>query len=159
MNTIWVPAMPVVPVASVTSSPFERLVGLSRAELAATRDLPAAERRLSIPNFIELFRWEAIRLLLPLQLPTPGDAPPWAGRRCRSFYQWQPSEDLLSSADLVGWDEFDLSLRLFDFFPWRPYFAQRFKSQLGPPPFDPLSLALGRLSGALPGLGLGNAGG
>ena len=35
-----------------------------------------------------------------------------------------------------------LALRLFDFSPWRPYFAQRFKSQLGPPPFDPLSLGL-----------------
>jgi hypothetical protein len=33
-------------------------------------------------------------------------------------------------------------LRLFDFSAWRPYFAQRFKSQFGPPPFDPLSLGL-----------------
>ena len=43
---------------------------------------------------------------------------------------------------MVGVDEFDLTLRLFDFSPWRPYFAQRFKSQFGPPPFDPLSLGL-----------------
>jgi hypothetical protein len=34
-------------------------------------------------------------------------------------------------------------LRLFDFSPWRAYFAQRFQSQFGPPPFDPLSLGLG----------------
>jgi hypothetical protein len=34
-------------------------------------------------------------------------------------------------------------LRLFDFTPWRPYFAERFRSQYGPPPFDPLSLGLG----------------
>jgi hypothetical protein len=34
-------------------------------------------------------------------------------------------------------------LRIFDFSAWRPYFARRFHSQLGPPPFDPLSLGLG----------------
>jgi hypothetical protein len=34
-------------------------------------------------------------------------------------------------------------LRLFDFSSWRPYFAERFRSQYGPPPFDPLSLGLG----------------
>ena len=39
-------------------------------------------------------------------------------------------------------NEFDLALRLFDFTPWRPYFARRFKRQFGPPPFDPLSLGL-----------------
>jgi hypothetical protein len=47
------------------------------------------------------------------------------------------------SETLDGLDEFDLMLRLFDFSSWRPYFAQRFRSQLGPPPFDPLSLGLG----------------
>lgn len=44
---------------------------------------------------------------------------------------------------MLGLDDFDLMLRLFDFTPWRPYFAQRFHSQYGPPPFDPLSLGLG----------------
>jgi hypothetical protein len=43
---------------------------------------------------------------------------------------------------LLGLAEFHLSLRLFDFSAWRPYLAQRFKSQLGPPPFDLLSLGL-----------------
>ena len=62
---------------------------------------------------------------------------------CRSFYQWLPPDELQTSADLAGVDELDLVLRLFDFSPWRPYFAQRFKSQFGPPPFDPLSLGLG----------------
>ncbi len=33
-------------------------------------------------------------------------------------------------------------LRLIDFSAWRPYFAQRFNSQMGLPPFDPLSLGL-----------------
>jgi hypothetical protein len=47
-----------------------------------------------------------------------------------------------SAAPIWALDEFDLMLRLFDFSAWRPYFAQRFKSQLGPPPFDPLSLGL-----------------
>jgi hypothetical protein len=142
MNTIWVPATPVSPAVVIPDSPFEQLACFSRAELSATRHVPAAERRLLIPNFVELFRWEAIQPLLPLELPTPGDPPAWAGRRCRSCYQWQASEDLASSADLLALDEFDLSLRLFDFSPWRPYFAQRFKSQFGPPPFDPLSLGL-----------------
>ncbi len=142
MNTIWVPAAPVIPVVMVSSSPFQSLVSLSRAELSATRDRPATQRRLLNPNFVALFRWETIRRLLPLRLPTPGQPPPWVGRACRSYYQWQPSDDLSSSTDLFGLDEFDLALRLFDFSPWRPYFAQRFKSQLGPAPFDPLSLGL-----------------
>ena len=84
MNTIWVPATPLVPETTIPDSPFQSLASFSRAELAATRALPAAERRLLIPNFVALFRWEAIQPLLPLQLPTPGDPPPWAGRRCRS---------------------------------------------------------------------------
>lgn len=53
-----------------------------------------------------------------------------------------PPDDIESSADLESLDLFDLILRLFDFTPWRPLFAQRFKSQFGPPPFDPLSLGL-----------------
>jgi hypothetical protein len=142
MNTLWIPAMPLVPAGAVPDSPFHTLTSYSRADLAATRHLPAAERRLLLPHFVELFRWEAIQPLLPLRLPTPGDPPPWAGRRCRSHYQWLPSPDLASSADLAGLDEFDLMLRLFDFSAWRPYFAQRFHSQFGPPPFDPLSLGL-----------------
>ena len=142
MNTIWIPATPLVPAVAVPDSPFHTLTGFSKAELAATRQLSAAERRLLLPHFVELFRWEAIQPLLPLRLPTPGDPPPWVGRRCRSHYQWLPSQDLASSAALAGLDEFDLMLRLFDFSAWRPYFAQRFKSQFGPPPFDPLSLGL-----------------
>jgi hypothetical protein len=142
MNTYWVPATPIAQVISISASPFQNLASFSRADLAASRSLPAAERRLQIPNFVALFCWEAIQPLLPLQLPTPGDPPPWAGRWCRSYYRWQPSPDLVSSAELSRVDEFDLILRLFDFSPWRPYFAQRFKSQFGPPPFDPLSLGL-----------------
>jgi hypothetical protein len=66
----------------------------------------------------------------------------WTGRACRSFYRWMAPEDIRTAEDLTGLDDFDLALRLFDFTPWRGYFAQRFKSQLGPPPFDPLSIGL-----------------
>lgn len=142
MNPILVPATPVTSAIPVAGSPFRSLGSFSRTELQETRSLAAAERRRLIPNFVELFRWEAIRPLLPLQLPTPGSPSPWAGRLCRSFYRFLPPDDLLESADLALLDEFDLFLRLFDFAPWRPYFAQRFKSSLGPPPFDPLSLGL-----------------
>jgi hypothetical protein len=140
--SLWIPAAPVIPVVEAPDSPFHALPRFSRAELSATRSLAAAERRLLIPNFVALFCWEAIRPRLPLRLPTPGNPPPWEGRLCRSCYRWQPSEDLVSNADALALDEFDLMLRLFDFCAWRPYFAQRFKSQLGPPPFDPLSLGL-----------------
>lgn len=69
----------------------------------------------------------------------PGKTRPWLGRYCRSQYQWLEAHDL----DILRLDEFELMLRLFDFTPWRPYFAERFRSQYGPPPFDPLSLGLG----------------
>jgi hypothetical protein len=142
MSAILVPATPLIASVTVSDSPFSRLQSFSRSELSQTREIEAAKRRLLIPNFVELFRWEALHPLLPLQLPTPGHPPAWNGRLCRSFYQWLPPDDLHTSADLVGLDEFDLFLRLFDFSPWRPYFAQRFRSQFGPPPFDPLSLGL-----------------
>ena len=148
--SILVPATPVAVSVTVLDSPFFGLQPLTRAEFAALRELPAAERRLQIPNFVDCFQWEAIRPLLPLKLSTPGDPPPWRERWCRSHYRWLPSDDLHSSANpsassgeaLVGLDAFDLTLRLFDFTPWRPYFARRLKSQFGPPPFDPLSLGL-----------------
>jgi hypothetical protein len=57
MNTLWVPATPVIPTVEVPDNPFRQLASFSRAELAATRHLPAAERRLLLPNFVKLFRW------------------------------------------------------------------------------------------------------
>ena len=142
MNKVLVPAAPVAASIAMPDSPFHQLRSFSRSQLAETRDLPAAERRLLIPNFVELFRWEAIRPLLPFQLPTPGNPPPWQERSCRSYYQWKPPDHLHSSADLIGMDPFDLCLNIIDFSPWRPYFGPRFKSNFGPPPFDPLSLGL-----------------
>ena len=115
----WIPAAEVVAQVEISNSPFLDLQSFSRTELQETRSLPAAERRLLIPNFVEIFRWEAIRPLLPLRVPTPGAPPAWRSRICRSFYRWLPPNELVSSADLVGLDAFDLMLRLFDFSPWR----------------------------------------
>jgi hypothetical protein len=47
-----------------------------------------------------------------------------------------------SRAAWQGLDDFDLILRLYDFSAWRPILGQRFASQCGPPPFDPVSLGL-----------------
>ena len=143
MKPIWVPAMPVTATVTIAASPFGELKNMTRSELTESRTIPAAERRLQIPNFVEIFRWEAIHPLLPLKLPTPGEPSAWTGRLCRSHYQWLEPNDIHSSAEVLCLDEFDLLLRLFNFTPWRPYFASRFRSQLGPPPFDPLSLGLG----------------
>jgi hypothetical protein len=143
MKPIWIPAIPLSAVVTLAASTFSELKSLTRSELAESRAIPAAERRLQIPNFVEIFRWETIRPLLPLKLPTPGEPSAWTGRLCRSHYQWPIPDDIHSSAEVLRLDEFDLLLRLFDFAPWRPYFASRFRSQLGPPPFDPLSLGLG----------------
>jgi len=142
MKTMLVPATPVVSALEMLNSPFHQLQSVSRSQLAESRDLPAAKRRLLLPQFVPLFRWETIRSLLPIQLPTPDNPPPWKARGCRSCYQWRPPDPLLSRTEVGGMDPFDLDLCLFDFTPWRPYFASRFKSCLGPPPFDPLSLGL-----------------
>jgi hypothetical protein len=139
MSAHWVPAQALSAQISIPGSPFQQLQRQTRVQLAASRALPAAARRLQLPNFVALFRWEAIRPLLPLKLPAPAAPSPWTGRLCRSYYQWLEGDDI----SILGLDEFDLLLRLFNFSPWRPYFAARFRSQYGPPPFDPLSLGLG----------------
>jgi len=143
MNTVWIPSTAKSVIIEPPSNLFGSLQRLSRAELVESRTLPAAERRLQLPHFVETFHWESIRSLLPLQLPTPGEAPAWSGRVCRSYYQWLGIEDLPFGTEVLHLDEFDLLLRLFDFSAWRRYLAQRFRSQYGPPPFDPVSLGLG----------------
>jgi hypothetical protein len=70
MNSLLVPVAPLLTSITMPDSPFHRLQILSHSELAKTRTIPASERRLLIPNFAGLFRFEAIRHLLPLQLPT-----------------------------------------------------------------------------------------
>jgi len=123
-------------------SPFHALPTLSRAELADTRDLAAADRRRLSQQFVQTFTWETVRPLLPLRLELPPAAPIWRARTCRSHYVWLPPDDLPSPEAWQGLDNFDLVLRLFDFSPWRPILGQRFSSNLGPPPFDPVSLGL-----------------
>ena len=158
MPRLWVPAptpAQTLSEACVPDSPFHQLLGFTRRLLRETRDIPAAERRLLLPNFIETCHWAAIRPRLPLRLvvaptqPAPGqDQPPtlpvWRPRYCRSHYVWLPPENTLTDAPAAwqGLDDFDLSLRLFDFSAWRPILGQRFASQCGPPPFDPVSLGL-----------------
>jgi len=142
MSTVLVPAVKGLCPDQVADSPFHRLVSLSRRDLAATRGVPAAQRRLLTEHFVATFQWEAIRSLLPLRLVALPDVQPWESRRCRSFYTWLPPDDIHSADDLDGLDDFDLILRLFDFSPWRPILAQRFRSHLGPPPFDPVSIGL-----------------
>jgi hypothetical protein len=130
---------------TVPESPFHNLVGLSRQELADTREMEACERRLLTRHFVSTFQWSTIRPHLPLRLVIPWDVPAWRPRFCRSHYTWSPPPDSLSAQDLAGLDDFDLVLRLFDFSAWRPVLAQRFRSHMGPPPFDPVSIGLGIL--------------
>jgi hypothetical protein len=158
MTSLWVPAPTPAQVLTephLPDSPFHQLLGFTRAQLRATRDIPAAERRLWLPNFVATFCWAAIRPRLPLRLvvaptqPTagpdqPAPLPIWQPRYCRSHYVWLPPEATLgpSPAAWQGLDDFDLLLRLFDCSAWRPILGQRFASQYGPPPFDPVSLGL-----------------
>jgi len=133
-------ALPCIP-----DSPFHNLVGLSRTEMAASRGVEAPERRLLTERFVSTFSWSAIRFQLPLRLVVPSDVPLWQPRHCRSYYEWLPPEETLTAQDLRGLDDFDLILRLFDFSAWRPILSQRFRSHMGPPPFDPVSIGLGVL--------------
>ncbi|MGD8501595.1 MAG: hypothetical protein PVJ86_13165 [Phycisphaerales bacterium] len=126
----------------VPDSPFHNLVGLSRTEMVKSRGEDAEERRLLTKHFVSTFAWSAIRPLLPLRLVMPPDVPHWRPRHCRSYYRWLPPEEILTAKDLDGLDDFDLVLRLFDFGAWRPILAQRFRSHMGPPPFDPVSIGL-----------------
>jgi hypothetical protein len=145
MASLRIPAPQATQILTTTAlpdSPFQQLVGLSRAQMAATRDVPAAQRRLLTERFVSSLQWDSVRPHLPFRLALPAEVPAWQPRRCRSHYVWLPPNAMRSAADLVGLDDFDLVLRLFDFTAWRPILAQRFRSHFGPPPFDPLSLGL-----------------
>jgi hypothetical protein len=144
MNTsrFWVPADEVPYPKEEGKCAFQGLKTPPRSEFAESRELPAAQRRLMTPGFIQAFHWETVRPRLPLRPRPMEPTSAWTGRVCRSFYRWMAPDDIRTVQDLVGLDDFDLALRLFDFTPWRGFFAQRFKSQLGPPPFDPLSIGL-----------------
>lgn len=151
--TVWIPASAPYTPFEVTVRPLAGLGRLSLQEWDTLQVLTAAERRLYVPGFVDVFRWEAFRAHLPLQVAPLPDVPSWPGRRCRSYYQWTPPETPLTLAQWHGLDDFDVILRLFDFSGWRPLFAQRLRSHLGPPPFDPLSLGLGILLARAKGWG------
>jgi len=142
MALFLIPAQEAPVSAPQREAPFARLGCLSRQELAATREIPAAARRLLVPRFVELFQWAAIQPLLPFTPVISTEVPPWEARRCRSYYRWVFPTDIRSDEDLERFDDLDLILRFFDFSPWRPVLAQRFQSHFGPPPFDPVSLGL-----------------
>ena len=143
--TLWIPVSAPYAPLEVPASPFATLGSLSRQEWETLRVVAAAERRLYVPHFVDVFQWDALRAHLPLRVAPLPDVPPWLGRRCRSSYQWLPPQATLTQQDWDSLDDFDVILRLFDFSAWRPLFAQRLRSQLGPPPFDPLSIGLGIL--------------
>lgn len=126
-------------------SPFHQLRGsATRGEFAAARVVAAGERRRLTEHFQACFDWKRIRHLLPLRLLVPAEVPSWQPRRCRSHYRWLVPD---APPDWRSLDDFDLVLRLFDFSAWRPILAQRLRSHLGPPPFDPVSLGLLTLLG------------
>jgi len=126
----------------VPESPFHRLTTFSRSELANTRNISAEDRRLLTEHFVSIFQWDVVCLHLPIRLELPPGVRYWRPRICRSYYQWIPPDDIQSADDLIGLDNFDLVLRLVDFTPWRPILGQRFSSNFGPPPFDPVSIGL-----------------
>jgi hypothetical protein len=71
MASLWVPAPTPAQVLTephLPDSPFHQLRSCTRQLLCATRELPAAERRLLLPNFRETFDWAAVRPWLPLRL-------------------------------------------------------------------------------------------
>ena len=71
MVSLWVPAP--TPAQALTEpdlpdSPFHQLLGFTRRLLHDTRDIPATQRRLLLPNFVATFTWATVRPLLPLRL-------------------------------------------------------------------------------------------
>jgi hypothetical protein len=150
-------ALPLAPdqmgLPCVPSSPFHNLLGLSRTDMVASRELEAAERRLLTEHVVDTFQWSSVYPLLPLRLAVPPDLPPWRPRHCRSYYRWLPPAQTLTADELQGLDDFDLVLRLFDFSAWRPLLAQRFRSHMGPPPFDPVTIGVAALLARYKGWG------
>ena len=71
MNSILVPATPIVPAVNIPDSPFSQLQSFSRAELAESRETPAAQRRLLLPSRssrLRRRRFRAYRDLHPVRL-------------------------------------------------------------------------------------------
>jgi hypothetical protein len=62
MNTsrFWVPADETLPIATEAMGAMQALRTLSRNEFIENRELPAAERRLITPGFVQAFQWDTI---------------------------------------------------------------------------------------------------
>ena len=61
MASLLVPAPMETQILTATAlpdSPFQQLAGLSRVQMAATRDVPAAQRRLLTEHFISTLQWD-----------------------------------------------------------------------------------------------------
>ncbi len=79
-TTQWVPASdPYTPMV-VPESPFRALQTPPLEQWLALRALPAAERRLYVPHFLEAFGWETLHEHLPLRVAPVPDGPAWPGR-------------------------------------------------------------------------------
>jgi hypothetical protein len=83
--TVWIPASAPYTPFEVTVRPLAGLGRLSLQEWDTLQVLTAAERRLYVPGFVDVFRWEAFRAHLPLQVAPLPDVPSWPRRRCRSY--------------------------------------------------------------------------
>ena len=69
MSRHWIPAAENLSVLPLAEKPFDRLSAFSHVQFLATRDLPAAQRRLQVAGFVETLCWSSVRPWLPLQLP------------------------------------------------------------------------------------------
>jgi len=78
MTLMLIPTMERPAPRVIPTVPFVSLASLSRADLVATREIAAAERRSLLPTFVQTFAWEAIRPHLPLRLELPPDRSPLA---------------------------------------------------------------------------------
>ena len=142
MSPLLVPATPIQAALTLTGSPFHHLQTCRGPIERHAQRCPRPNAVCGCPTLCSCSAGKPSAHSCPCSYPRRAAHRPGTGACAGSYYRWLPPDDLLSSADLSGLDEFDLLLRLFDFSPWRPYFARRFKSALGPPPFDPLSLGL-----------------
>ena len=110
--SILIPAYKDTGPLHLPESPFHRLTTLSQSELAHTRSIDAADRRLLTEHFVDTFQWESMCQILPLQLELPPDVRHWGPRMCRSHYQWLPPDDIHSADDLIGLDNADGYIRM-----------------------------------------------
>jgi len=116
-------------------SPFHQLPTLSRADLAATRALAAAERRRLSQQFDQTFAGETVRPLLPLRLELPPTAPvvpTMSGFLPTTFSRLKPGK---------AWTTLTWSYACSTSARGGPSWGNT-SPVTWPPPFDPVSLSL-----------------